>query len=393
MLRSPMLPLLLALLLHTFAAAQHPLLPTAGGPAAKRPAKRIEGLLAVVARQFFCDPGFGICDNGCCQDGDSCCSKTGDCCPFAPHTAECCSFGGCCHPGEYCAEDSAGNVGCCPNGEVCSGGGGVGGGGGGGGGGGSGKTTTHKTTHTTPPPTTTPKQTTHEVTPPPTTTHKTTTHSDEDSDTSTTTSTHTPTPSGSTTPPSAGPGTQNVWTSVDSTEISWVGEWVSAKRCSGESSLDAIGSMTYTFTGYSIAMSFSSSNLAYSVSINGKSWSFAGTGTSDAAASNCTYSVVSAVAAGTAQVISVEVSISDTAASSGRRELKERTDGPWHLDVNDFVIQVADTSATDTGSPETPIPSGPASTVNSAQRLRFTPPLTSIFTRIAIVSVFTFSLL
>jgi hypothetical protein len=64
MLRSPMLPLLLALLLHTFAAAQHPLLPTAGGPAAKRPAKRIEGLLAVVARQFFCDPGFGICDNG-----------------------------------------------------------------------------------------------------------------------------------------------------------------------------------------------------------------------------------------------------------------------------------------------------------------------------------------
>jgi hypothetical protein len=95
--------------------------------------------------------------------------------------------------------------------------------------------------------------------------------------------------------------------------------------------------ITHLHAGYSIAMSFSSSNLAYSVSINGKSWSFAGTGTSDAAASNCTYSVVSAVAAGTAQVISVEVSISDTAASSGRRELEERTDGPWHLDVNDFV--------------------------------------------------------
>jgi hypothetical protein len=82
-------------------------------------------------------------------------------------------------------------------------------------------------------------------------------------------------------------------------------------------------------------MSFSSSNVAYSVAINGKSSSFAGTGTSDAAASNCTYNIVSTV--GTEELISVEVNILDTTASSDRRALEERTDGPWHLDVNDFV--------------------------------------------------------
>ncbi|KAJ6555962.1 hypothetical protein B0H19DRAFT_1151646 [Mycena capillaripes] len=400
MLSSPTLPLLVALLAHTFTAAQHPLLPTAGGPAAKTPAKRIEGLLGLASRQFFCDPGYGICDNGCCRDSGSCCSKTGDCCPFAPHTTECCTFGGCCRPGEYCAADSNGNVGCCPNGEICSGGGGVGGGGGGGGGG---KTTTHKTTETVPPPTTTHKPTTHEAPPPPTTTHKTTSHSEDNhsvptptpSPTSSGSTTPIPSPtfSGSTSPPPAGPGTQNVWTSVDSTQISWVGEWVSivstcnatskAKRCSGESSLDAIGSMVYTFTGYSIAMSFSSSNLAYNVSINGKSWSFAGTDASDAKASNCTYDVVYTVAAGTEQLISVEVLILDTATSSSRRELKQRadSDGPWHLDVNDFVVQVTGTSvtATATSTPAAPTSSGALGTTNSAWRLRFTSPLCGIF--------------
>lgn len=202
-------------------------------------------------------------------------------------------------------------------------------------------------------------------------THQTTTHSEDDhSDIST--PTPSPTSHGSTTPPPAGPGTQNVWTSVESTQISWVGEWVSivsncnatskAKRCNGESSLDAFGSMTYTFTGespfayclqvgasnvhhaclhagYSIAMSFSSSNLAYSVNINGKSWSFAETDESHTKASNCTYDVVYTAVAGAEQLISVEVLILDTDTSSGRRGLEERadSDGPWHLDVNDFV--------------------------------------------------------
>ncbi|KAF7345599.1 hypothetical protein MVEN_01578800 [Mycena venus] len=310
MLSSPILPLLVALLAHAFTAAQHPLLPTAGGPAAKTPAKRIEGLLGLASRQFFCDPGYGICDNGCCRNSGSCCSKTGDCCPFAPNTAECCTFGGCCRPGEYCAADSKGNAAAAAEA-------------------GGGKTTTHKTTEKAPPPTTTHEPTTHEAPPPPTTTHETT-HSEDHSDVST--PTPSPTSSGSTTPPPAGPGTQNVWTSVDSTQISWVGEWVSivstcnatskAKRCSGESSLDAAGSMTYTFTGYSVAMSFSSSNLAYSVNINGKSWSFAETDASNTGASNCTYDVVYTVAAGTEQLISVEVLISDTAASNSRRGVR-----------------------------------------------------------------------
>jgi hypothetical protein len=64
MLSLPTLPVLFTLLAHTFTAAQHLLLPTAGGPATKTPAKRIEGLLGLAARQFFCDPGYGICDNG-----------------------------------------------------------------------------------------------------------------------------------------------------------------------------------------------------------------------------------------------------------------------------------------------------------------------------------------
>ncbi|KAF8184591.1 hypothetical protein K438DRAFT_1974376 [Mycena galopus ATCC 62051] len=426
MLSSPTLPLLVALLASTFTAAQHPLIPTAGGSGAKVPAKRIEGLLGLASRQLFCDPGYGICDNGCCLDGGSCCSKTGYCCPFAPNTAECCT----CEihdlnlvlnhfffdfvtdiaqlvdvvsPGEtYCAVDSNGNEGCCPNGQICSGGGGVGGGGGSGGG----ETTTPKTTEKAPPPTrtTTQNPTTHKV-PPPTTTHTTPIHSEDDhTDVSTpipsptSSGSTTPTSSGSTTPPTAGPGTQNVWASVDSTQITWVGEWVSivstcnatskAKRCSGESSLDAIGSMSYTFTGYSIAMSFSSSNLAYNVSINGKSWSFGQTDASDAKASNCTYDVVYTVTAGAEQLISVEVLTLDTAALSRRRELEERTDsdGPWHLDVNDFVIQVAGTSATATATSTAEVPtlSGSFGPTNSAWRLGFAPPLSSIIVGIGI---------
>jgi hypothetical protein len=86
-------------------------------------------------------------------------------------------------------------------------------------------------------------------------------------------------------------------------------------------------------------MSFSSSNLAYSVNINGKSWSFTETDESHIKASNCTYDVVYTAAAGAEQLISVELIIMDTDASSGRRGLEERadSDGPWHLDVNDFV--------------------------------------------------------
>jgi hypothetical protein len=69
----------------------------------------------------------------------------------------------------------------------------------------------------------------------------------------------TPAPSSLATPPPAGPGTHNVVTSIDDTEITWVGAWESvssgcnatsnAKRCTGVSSLYASGNMAYNFTG------------------------------------------------------------------------------------------------------------------------------------------------
>ncbi|KAJ7211632.1 hypothetical protein GGX14DRAFT_623266 [Mycena pura] len=401
------LPLFLAILLHTHAAvyAHRPLLPIAG-TGLIRP-KRIEGLLGRAVRELFCDPGFGLCDDGsgtesgqleslhpfmilagCCPDGD-----------------ECCTFGGCCPSGDYahvhykksqnCVTDSEGNEGCCPDGEMCEGGGGVitiGGGGGG------------KTTHKNPPPP--PKTTTHKNPPPP---PKTTTHTDPPPPPTTTTTiyvrilaaTHeattspagetlhriallrchvltvkaatsatnspetttapTPTPSGLSAPPSPSPGAENVYTSVDNTDITWEGAWVtttsacnatsSAKRCAGDSSLDATGTMTYSFTGYSIAMSFASSNLAYGVQINEKSWSF-----SAADAFNCTYGIVYNVEFQEVQTINVQVNIDST--SSDRRSisgatLEERADAPWHLDVNDFVVQVADTSSSSSGGSST----------------------------------------
>jgi hypothetical protein len=93
-------------------------------------------------------------------------------------------------------------------------------------------------------------------------------------------------------------------------------------------------------------MTFASSNLAYSVLINEKSWSFSGTaGGLDGMASNCTYDVVYQVAVGEAQLISVQVDIWEASTSSNRRSIaaarvsEERSavDGKWHLDVNDFV--------------------------------------------------------
>jgi hypothetical protein len=88
-------------------------------------------------------------------------------------------------------------------------------------------------------------------------------------------------------------------------------------------------------------MSFASSNLAYSVQINEKTWSFSGS--TGLEASNCTYDVVYQVEAGTAQLISVKVDTGSNAKRSIRApgshdlELEERADSPWHLDVNDFV--------------------------------------------------------
>ncbi|KAJ7242206.1 hypothetical protein C8J57DRAFT_1557872 [Mycena rebaudengoi] len=361
-------PPLIALLPDTHAAAHHQLLPRAG--TALIPGKRIEGLVGLTARQR----------------------------------------GGCCPSGWYCVAPS----GCCPNGEVCSGAGGsvtIGGGGEDEGGNESPPTTTtrrttttHKATTDRPPPTReklplkspsirvfTSEAATHEPTtpPPPTTTHKTTTTSElTDSDNFTA---PTPTPSSSSTPPPAGPGKQNVWKSVDSTEITWMGEWVSvystcnvtskAKRCSGENSLDAIGlcTMKYTFTGHSIAMTFASSNLAYSVLINEKSWSFSGTaGGLDGMASNCTYDVVYQVAVSEAQSISVQVDIWGASTSGDRRSIPaahvvdERADvgGQWHLDVNGFVVQVADNSSGN----DDPTPSPrPASGATLSLRFRFTP--------------------
>ncbi|KAJ7730427.1 hypothetical protein B0H16DRAFT_1585068 [Mycena metata] len=117
MLVFPSFLFLIALLSHPHyhAAANHPLFPRAR--TALMPAKRIDGLLGVTARQFFCDPGYGVCGNGCCSG--SCCTSTGTCCPYAPGTADCCPGGGCCALGSYCD-----GKGCCPIGEVCSGGGG-----------------------------------------------------------------------------------------------------------------------------------------------------------------------------------------------------------------------------------------------------------------------------
>jgi hypothetical protein len=64
MLVFPYFPILIALLSHTHhhAAANPPLSPRA--ETALMPAKLIDGLLGLTARQFFCDPGYGICGNG-----------------------------------------------------------------------------------------------------------------------------------------------------------------------------------------------------------------------------------------------------------------------------------------------------------------------------------------
>ncbi|KAF7360664.1 hypothetical protein MVEN_00798100 [Mycena venus] len=368
------LALIIPLLSHTY--AHRPPLPRAGR--ALTPAKRIEGLLGLTVRQLTCPNGYGLCHGGCCALNGGCC-PTGDCCPFAPNTAECCSDGGCCQPGTYCVVG-----GCCENNEVCSGGGGTITVGGGGGGGEPPKTTTHQTT-VKPPPTTAHEAPTTTPNPqPPTTTHKTTTSSDTDTFSAAPSSA----PSGSATPPPAGPGTQNVVTSVDNTEITWVGAWESvssgcnatskAKRCTGENSLDASGNMAYTFTGYSIAMSFASSNVAYGVVINEKVWTFSETDTS-----NCTYDVV--YQAGEARLIAVQVTIGQP--HSGRRSIlgiEERADDPWHLDLNDFVVQVADNFSSSSPS------SLPASGATSNLRLI---PAMFIITGLAIMSELAFILL
>jgi hypothetical protein len=88
-------------------------------------------------------------------------------------------------------------------------------------------------------------------------------------------------------------------------------------------------------------MSFASSNLAYSVQINEKTWSFSGS--TGLEASSCTYDVVYQVEASTAQLISVKIDIGSNAKrlirppGSRGLELEERVDSLWHLDVNDFV--------------------------------------------------------
>ncbi|KAF8129096.1 hypothetical protein K438DRAFT_900614 [Mycena galopus ATCC 62051] len=245
MLGSTTLALIIILLSHTY--AHRPPLPRAG--MALTPAKSIEGLLGLTARQLTCPNGYGLCHGGCCPSNDGCCS-TGDCCPFAPNSgAECCSDGACCQPGTYCVVG-----GCCENGEVCSGGGGTITVGGGGGSGAPPKTTTHQTT-VKPPPTTTHEASTTTPVPQPTlTTDKTTTSSDSDIFSAA----PTPAPSGSATPLPAGPGTQNVVTSIDDTEITWIGTWESvnsgcnatskAKRCTGSSYLPYIGFCLTTYT-------------------------------------------------------------------------------------------------------------------------------------------------
>ncbi|KAJ7209044.1 hypothetical protein C8J57DRAFT_1257694 [Mycena rebaudengoi] len=308
------------------------------------PAKRIDGLLALTARQFFCDPGYGICGNG--MDGVLWMLQW-----FMlyidRYMLPLCAG----HGGKFLSRSYCDGNGCCPTGKVCSGGGGTitFGGGGGGGGGPPPTTTTHKrpptTNHTAPPPPPPP--------PPLTTTHKVTTEPiDSSSDKASKNPTPTPAPSGLSTPPSSGPGNQNVWISVDDTKISWIGEWVSvgstcnatsnAKRCSGESSLDASGGMLYTFSGYSISMSFASSNLVYSVQINEKTWSFSGS--TGLEASNCAYDVVYQVEASTAQLILVKIDIGLNAKRSIRApgshglELEERAD-------------ITDASPTSSGAP------------------------------------------
>jgi hypothetical protein len=150
---------------------------------------------------------------------------------------------------------------------------------------------------------------------------------------------------------------------VDYYQITWEGNWATlpssncnatskAKRCSGESTLDATGSMTYSFTGkcdvdllndhliyrthlgYSVAMSFASNNVGYEVEINGQRWSW----TEVSPPNNCSYSVMYTTELSIVSTITITVTISD--ARSGRRALPgslEKRDGPWFLDVNDFV--------------------------------------------------------
>lgn len=56
------LALTISLLSHTCAAAHRPPLPRAG--IALTPAKRIEGLLGLTARQLTCPNGYGLCHGG-----------------------------------------------------------------------------------------------------------------------------------------------------------------------------------------------------------------------------------------------------------------------------------------------------------------------------------------
>jgi hypothetical protein len=79
-------------------------------------------------------------------------------------------------------------------------------------------------------------------------------------------------------------------------------------------------------------MSFASNNVGYDVVINGQTWSW----TEFESPNDCSYSVV--YTAGITTTINIKVTISD--AASGRRALSgslEERDGPWFLDVNDFV--------------------------------------------------------
>lgn len=88
----------------------------------------------------------------------------------------------------------------------------------------------------------------------------------------------------------------------------------------------------FCYIGYSIAMSFASSNVAYAVEINERIWTFPETDTS-----NCTYNVV--YQAGEARLIAVQVIVGGL--HNGRRSipgtLEQREDDLWHFDVNDFV--------------------------------------------------------
>ncbi|KAH8824612.1 hypothetical protein DL96DRAFT_1712859 [Flagelloscypha sp. PMI_526] len=318
-------------------------------PALQARSGRIEGLLDLDKRQYYCDAGYFMCRNRCCPGGSKCCSSGASICCYASETCYsigCCPNGhkpcgnrcipnnaNCCGGGWYCPSGET-----CLSGNLCSGGGG---------------------NDDDDDDITTTRRTTSEVT------HSTTFFS-----TNTFTSTATlPAPTRSPTGTSV---------SLTGPDIKWEGSWElttspcdtskEAKSASGSGQPSTEYSMTYTIAkGASVQLSLDSSeNCKYTVTAGGVSESFTGPQKNSSQAgvnANCwfTYTASEKLSIGQQSwELSVKV---EGPLTSGKRGLDERQSSTdWWLQVNQINI-LEDSSSTASSSANSLTPS--ASTVSS----------------------------